>query len=227
MRDHDPLQASFDGHPDASGVLPLAQRARAGDAAALAALFERFREPLRRIVRIRMSDQLRHAGALDSLDIVAQSFAKAWTKLDDFELRSERAVLSWLARIAERQIMDELDKVRASKRGSRRTFRIDDLLGQSFGSSGGFDPAADDTLPEGHAQRAELCRIVDEAVQELDGKDKEVILLRTYGNADWEDVARLIDAPNVKAAQATHYRARTRLASILARRMPGEFRGES
>jgi len=226
MSPSDPLLQSCDGLPDVSGVLPLARRARTGDQAALTELFTRFQEPLRRIVRIRMGARLRHTSGLESLDVVQQTFTKAWTKLDEFEPRSERAVLSWLARIAERQIHDEYDKGRAAKRGGGTTTSLEQLLGSRPGSSQGLDPAADDSLPDHRAERAELCRIVDEAVQELDDHYREVILLRTYGDADWDEVARLIDAPSIKAAQAVHFRARARLASILTRRLPQDLDGE-
>lgn len=228
MAIQDPLQQSFDGFPSTSGVLELARRAQSGDQDALTRLFQHYQEELRRIVRIRMGAQLRVAGGLESLDVVQQTFMKAWTKLDDFQITSERGVLGWLARIAERQILDELDKTRAEKRALRRTVSIEDILGLNLSSSSlAFEPAASDTLPEGHAMRAELRRIVDEAVQELDDAQREVILLRNYADADWDEVQRQTGAPTVKAAQATHFRARARLATILARRLPSDLLGEA
>jgi RNA polymerase sigma factor (sigma-70 family) len=224
MAERDPLTDSFDGPPSATGTLPLAHQAQRGDAQAMAALFERFREPLRRIVRIRMGAQLRRSSGLESLDVIQQTFMKAWSKLDEFELRSERSVLSWLARIAERQILDEADKQRAAKRGSNTTVSIDAILGFGAARNPALEPAATGSTPDGHAQREELRLIIDAAVQELDESYRELILLRNYGDADWDDIARHTGAPNVRAAQAMHYRARARLASILAQKLPREFR---
>jgi RNA polymerase sigma-70 factor (ECF subfamily) len=227
MADRDPLNDSFDDPPSAAGTLPLARQAQSGDALAMTALFERFQEPLRRIVRIRMGAQLRHSSGLESLDVIQQTFMKAWCKLDEFELRSERSVLCWLARIAERQILDEADKLRASKRAASTTVSIETLFGVGPERSSRFDPTSSGSTPDGHAQREELKQIIDEAVQELEENHREVILLRNYSDADWDEVARHIGAPNVRAAQAMHYRARARLASILAQKLPREFRAES
>lgn len=227
MADRDPLSDSFDEPPSASGTLPLARLAQRGDAEAMTALFERFQEPLRRIVRIRMGVKLRTSSGLESLDVIQQTFLKAWSKLDEFELRSERSVLCWLARIAERQILDEADKLRTSKRSAGTTISIETLLGVGNERSSHNEPTASGSTPDGRAHREELKQIIDEAVQELDENHREVIILRNYSDADWDEVARHIGAPNVRAAQAMHYRARARLASILAQKLPREFRAES
>lgn len=200
--------------------LALAQRAQKGDDDALNELFRRYQEPLRRIVRIRMGAHLRRHGGLESMDIVQQTFAKAHTKLEDIEIRSPQAILSWLARIAERQVHDANDHMSARKRDYRRTSPLafgDD----SFGSVFDFEPEATDTLPEDRASGEELKAVIDEAMLELKDEYREIILLREYAQADWETITREVGAPNVRAAQATHYRARAKLGAILAQRMPG------
>ena len=210
---------------DTTGVLPLARKAQAGDEAALDELFRRFQEPLRRMVSIRLGAHIRSAGALESMDIVQQTFLKANSKIGTFEVRSERSVLSWLAKIAERQIFDASDKALAGKRDWRRSIRLDDLLHANDSSSGGFDPASGETGPGDRAERNEVQRIVDAAVEELSDEYREVILERDFAKADWESVAAAIGAVNVRAAQARHYRARARLASILGRRLPSDSVG--
>ncbi len=216
--DPDPLEQSFDHRPEVSDdILPIARRAQAGDEQALNELFTRYQEPLRRIVRVRLGTRIRQAGVLDSMDIVQETFANAHRKLPEFEIRHERSVIAWLARIAEYQIHDAHDYVSAKKRDAGRVARLDELLG---GDS--FDPEADQTRPEGHAARNELREIVDECVADLKDDYREVILLRDYAQADWNTITEQIGAKNVKAAQATHYRARGALAVKLARRLPDD-----
>lgn len=198
--------------------LELARRAQKGDEEALNELFRLYQEPLRRIVRIRMGAHLRRRGGLESMDIVQQTFAKAHTKLEDIEIRTPQAILSWLARIAERQVHDANDHMSARKRDYRRTSALQ-FGDESFGSVFDIEPEATDTLPEDRAQRNELRGAVDEAMLELRDDYREILLLRDYAQADWETIAAEVGAPNVRAAQATHYRARAKLASLLAHRM--------
>jgi RNA polymerase sigma-70 factor (ECF subfamily) len=196
--------------------LDLARRAQTGDEEALNELFRRYQEPLRRIVRIRMGAHLRRQGGLESMDIVQQTFAKAHTKLEDVEIRTPQAILAWLARIAERQVHDANDHMSARKRDYRRTSALQ-FGDESFGSVFDIEPEATDTLPEARAERNEMKVAVDEAMLELRDDYREIILLRDYAQADWESIAEEVGAPNVRAAQATHYRARAKLASLLSR----------
>lgn len=196
--------------------LELAQRAQNGDDDALNELFRRYQEPLRRIVRIRMGAHLRRQGGLESMDIVQQTFAKAHSKLEDIEIRTPQAILSWLARIAERQVHDANDHMTARKRDYRRTSALQ-FGDESFGSVFDVEPEATDTLPEDRAERNEMKIAVDEAMLELRDDYREIILLRDYAQADWDTIATEVGAPNVRAAQATHYRARAKLASLLSR----------
>ncbi len=216
----DPLEQSFEGRPAVSGIMPIAERAQAGDQDALNQLFQHFQEPLRRIVRLRLGKQLRHASQMDSMDFVQNTFAKAHDKFAGFELRHESGIIAWLARIAERQISDAHTHANAGKRDHTRLARLDDLLGFS---ESGFDPASDETLPEGRAWRAEMRGIVDECVEELTEEYRELILLRDYAQADWATIVEATGAPTAGAAQTKHVRARASLSVKLARRFPDGF----
>lgn len=216
----DPLEQSFEGRPPLSGIMPMAKRAQAGDEEALNQLFQHFQEPLRRIVRLRLGRRLREASQMDSMDFVQNTLAKAHEKFSTFELRHESGIIAWLARIAERQISDAHTHASASKRDHNRLARLDDLLGFSEKR---FDPASDETLPEGKVWREELCAIVDECVQELSDEYREMILLRDYARADWATIVEATGAPSAGAAQTKHVRARTALSVKLARRFPDGF----
>ena len=198
--------------------LDLARRAQKGDDEALNELFRRYQEPLRRIVRIRMGAHLRRHGGLESMDIVQQTFVKAHAKLETVEIRTPQAILAWLAKIAEHQVHDANDHITARKRDYRRTTPLqfgDDSMGSVFD----IEPEATDTLPEDRAERNEFKLAIDEAMLELKDEYREIILLREYAQADWETIATEVGAPNVRAAQATHYRARAKLASLLSHQM--------
>lgn len=202
--------------PDDS--LELAHRAQKGDQEALNELFQRYEGPLRRIIRVRMGAHLRREGGLESLDIIQQTWMKAYSKLEHIEIRSAQALLSWLARIAERQVHDALDHMRAAKRDVRRTgplMIVDECTDSVFG----YEPTATDTLPGERAERDELKEAIDTAMLELKDEYREVILLRDYEKREWESITEEIGAPTVRAAQATHYRAKMKLASLLGNRL--------
>lgn len=221
----DPLEESFDRRPPESdliepNLIELAKRARAGDAAALNDLFERYGEPLRRIVSVRLGTKLRGDAGIESMDVVQNTFMRAQAKFPEFEALHEGAVLAWLSRIAELQIREEYGRARAEKRGNDRTIRFGELLGNSLGNDQALELAGHGTLPEGHAERRELAEIVDDCVASLTDEHRELILLRVYAQADWQTIAHQTGAPNVKAAEAKFYRARIALASRIARRLP-------
>lgn len=218
----DPLYESLDGSPRPErdeDALALARRAQDGDEQALNSLFERYQEPLRRIVRIRMGGHLRRQGGFESMDMVQRTFAKAHAKLSSVELRDPRSILNWLARIAERQIHDANDYISAEKRDWRRTAPLQGSSSGTAESTPGFQPEATDTLPEQRALRNELQATIDEAMLELKDEHREVILLRDYSGLEWLDIAEQLEKDNVHAAQELHRRARIRLARILSARL--------
>ncbi|MEM6672385.1 MAG: sigma-70 family RNA polymerase sigma factor [Planctomycetota bacterium] len=192
----------------------LAQRAQKGDEQALNELFRRYQEPLRRIVRIRMGAHLRRQGGLESMDIVQQTLAKAYTKFEHVEIRTPQAILAWLAKIAERQVRDANDHMSASKRDYRRTGALQ-FSEDSLDSVFDMEPEANGSLPDESAEREELRRVVDDAMLELRDDYREIILLRDYAQADWQTIADEVDAPNVRAAQATYRRAKSKLGTLL------------
>jgi len=218
----DPLEESFDRRPVESDVMLLARRAREGDSDALNRLFERYGEPLRRIVSVRLGTKLRRDAGIDSMDVVQNTFMRAQAKFPEFEPLHEGAVLAWLSRMAEFQIRDEVGRAKAAKRGSNQIVGLEDAFGGAFGNDRALDLAGQGTLPEGYAERRELAEIVDECVADLSEEHRELILLRVYAQADWRTIAQQIGADNVKAAEAKFYRARIALASRIARRLPDD-----
>lgn len=218
----DALQASMDGAPSPAqdtDSLDVALRAQAGDEGALNDLFRRYQEPLRRIVRIRMGSHLRRQGGLESMDMVQRTFAKAHAKLATVELRNSRSILNWLARIAERQIYDANDYMSAEKRDWRRTAPLQGQAPGNAESNVGFQPEAQNTLPEQGAVRSELQNTIDEAMGELKEEHREVILMRDYSGSDWATIAEELGRESVHAAQELHRRARIRLARSLTSRL--------
>ncbi|MHC4838623.1 MAG: RNA polymerase sigma factor [Planctomycetota bacterium] len=88
----DDTQPPSDGDlPELDRSVDLVARFQAGDEEALAALWARYEERLRRIVRVELRAQLRPK--LDPDDVLQDAYLQARKNMTSFELRSHGAIL--------------------------------------------------------------------------------------------------------------------------------------
>lgn len=204
--------------PDVAHSLVLARRARDGDERALNELLERYQERLRRIVRVRMGAGLRRE--LESMDVVQEALIVAARKIDTAQLRTHASILSWMASIAENQLRDAHDHATAQRRDRRREVPLQPAGPPGDTEAGREDHlAANDTLPEDRAARGELAELVDEAMAELSEEHREVILLRDYSGASWDEVRVALGRASAGAVQELHRRAWIRLRRLVRPRI--------
>lgn len=213
-----PLHESLDpaGLPDLTESMRLVREAQGGSREALEALLGRYQDRVHRIVRVRLSTKLRRH--VESMDVVQETLRKAADAIGELELRSQAAILQWLARIAENQMLDVHRRMSAAKRDRLREVPIDDGS-ERASSSGG--PAADVLPPDEQAARNELSRLVDECVAALPDDYREVITLRTYCGGSWEWVTAQMGKESSEAVRQLHRRATIRLARVMQERMRG------
>lgn len=188
--------------------LEYVARAKRGDREALEALMSRYQDRVRRIVRIRMGSRLR--SQVESMDIVQETFLTAVKKLGDFEPRDHASILQWLSRIACNQIHGAHDYHTAQRRDQDRCVPLVDE-----------DLTARQTLPEEHAQKAEVRELLDEAMAQLPDDYREVVLLRDYCDGEWEFVAAQLGRPTAEAARELHRRAWIKLRRIVGPKLGG------
>lgn len=200
--------------PDPTESLRLLDEAQNGDRRALEDLLARYQDRIRRIVRIRLSVNLRTR--IESMDIVQETLSAAFQHINDLQPRSTASILQWLSRIAENRIRDAWRSHFAEKRDPRREVNIEALL-----SSGG-GPDSPTKTPDEHASQRELESVVDEAMAQLPEDAREVILLRTYQGGSWDFVARQLDRPGADAARQLYRRARVQLGRLVRRRLQFE-----
>lgn len=195
---------------DVTLSVDLVRRAQGGDRAALDRLFARYYERVRRIVRVRLGRELR--SALDSSDILQDTFGAAVTAFDRFEMRDEASLIRWLATLAERQITDAVDRHGAQKRDRKREVPLERP------SVAGQDPEDGSPRPPEHAASEEETALVDAALRELPEEYRELILWRDYAGAEWDVVARETGRPTAAAARMMHSRAMVELGKLVRRR---------
>lgn len=155
----------------------LVTAALAGDRAAFGQLVDRYK-------RIVFSIALRHLRNEDeAMDLVQDTFLKAWTKLDSYQPDSN--FKAWICRIAAN---GSIDRIRRNR--TRRADELDDRIGEdqlaegrtpSIGTWGRSTPlqqtelnvlgerllAALETLPEAHRQCVLLCDVHGYSYQEI------------------------------------------------------------
>ena len=147
---------------DVTRSLDLLRRAQDGDDSAVNLLFTRYYERVRRIVRMRLGPVLRRR--VDSGDILQETFVAAVGCFDRFEVRDEASFISWLARIAQRQVFAAADHHTAQKRDTGREVP---LVHSTETGKIGIDPAATGLSPLESLSHDEQTRRVEECISEL------------------------------------------------------------
>lgn len=193
----------------------LAELAQRGDSAAIGMLLVQHRGRLLRMVHLRMDQRLQ--GRIDPGDVVQEACAEAARRLDEFLRRPEVPFYIWL-RFLTAQKLVELH--RHHVRVKARTVDREVPLFQ------GWLPEASSTLlaaqllgrattPSQAAIRAERqCRLQD-ALDELDSGDREILVLRHFEQLSNVEAAGVLGL-NESTASRRHLRALKRLKRILS-----------
>lgn len=183
--------------------------AKEGDRDALERLFERYSDRVLGIVRIRMGARLRRH--LDSRDIVQESLEEAFLAFDRFEIREDARFLQWLATIVEHRIANKAHYYEAQKRDEGRNVPL---------TAGKLEPARtrSQASPSSEIAQQEEQQLVVECIASLPERYRELITLRDYVGASWQDVAEATGHPSSEAARMTHARARRALGTLLRER---------
>ena len=197
--------------------LDLVRSAQNGDNAALNLLFERYYERVRRVVRMRLGNKLRQE--MDSGDILQETFLAAAKAFDKYEVREEAALINWLAKLAENQIIRAADYHGAQKRAQDRKMHIQSLAGagnqsdaQTFQLPGDAPKPVDEAA--GHEEEA----LLESCVAQLGDEHRELIILREYAGASWDEIARETGRPSADAARMMHGKAMLELSKLLKER---------
>ena len=193
-------------------TLELVKRAQAGSDEALSSLFQRYYERVRRIVRIRLGSRLR--SRMESGDILQDTFMSALGSFDHFEMRDEASFIQWLSRIAENQIRDAADYVKAAKRDVAREVPLAGT-GPDSDESMGIDPVASGMLPADALSIGEQTLVVEQCLEQLSDEYRELVVLRDYVGMSWDQIAEVTGRPSPDAARMKHATAMASLARLV------------
>ena len=180
-----------------------------GDAAALDELFARYFPIVRRIAGSRMGRPIDQMADRD--DIAQEALMQAFRNIDAFEMRSEGAFRSWLARIVQAKVIDQRRHTHSKKRGSGKIQMLTDAHSQSRGRP---EPPGGPT-PSQVAQGNELEHSYESALLRLSEFHRELINLRDLCEMTYADIAIELDLNTAATARMATHRARQKLKETL------------
>lgn len=189
----------------------LVERARAGERAAFGELVDMYK---RLVFSICMS-HLRNED--EAMDLVQDTFLKAYTKLDSFQPGSN--FKAWLCRIAAN---GSIDRIRRKK--TRRADEIDDRVLTADGLQEGNTPAISTYGRVSPLRNAELDRLGKALVTALNGlpeSHRQCVLLCDVHGYSYAEIAEQLGIPKGTVMSRLFY-ARKKLQADLA-----EYREEA
>lgn len=201
---------SAEGEAEIAGLLA---KVRAGDQAALAELFAAHRDKLRRMVQLRLDHRL--AGRVSASDVLQEAYIDAVKRIDHYFAKPDQSFFGWLRLVVGQRLADVHREHLAQKRDAGQEVPI------NRGAPGGADSAClaacllgGGTSPSNAAARTESFGQLEEALNQMDPLDREVLALRHFEELSNAETAALLGIQSA-AASKRYVRALARLKQIL------------
>jgi RNA polymerase sigma-70 factor (ECF subfamily) len=200
---------------DPSDLDDLLRRARAGDQAALAGLFTRYRERLRQMVRLRLDRRLQ--GRLDPSDVLQEAYLDFARRLPEYTASSSLPFFLWLRGLTGQRLIDlHRQHLGAKMRDAAQEVSLyRGALPQASSVSLAAQLLGRLTSASQAAVRAETQIRVQEALNSMDPLDREVLALRHFEMLSNDETAQVLGIRK-SAASNRYVRALKRLKDILA-----------
>jgi len=155
----------------------LVHDAIAGRPEAVEALYGRVTPRVLAYVRMRMGQSLR--ARMDSRDILQATLLKSFERLSEFRGTTAPSLMAWLARIAEREILDRAD---FHQRARRSPVRETPLSGQDV-----LEARVTSVLSR--MIRDERIERLEAAMEGLSDAHREIVLLRKFQDLPFREIA--------------------------------------
>jgi RNA polymerase sigma-70 factor (ECF subfamily) len=201
----------------------LLEAARDGDEPALAALFERHRGRLERMVRLRLDGRLQ--GRVDPADVVQDAYLAVRAKFPHYSADPRVAFFVWLRLEVGQKLVDvHRFHLGAQLRSARQEVALHRGAMPQVSSVSLAEHLLGKLTTASHAaMRAELKVRVQEALNSMDPQDREVLVLRHFEELSNSEVAQVLGLKPT-AAVNRYVRALRRLKDVF-REMPGGVEG--
>jgi RNA polymerase sigma-70 factor (ECF subfamily) len=188
---------------DSSDTAGLLRRLRDGDSQAVAELFTRYRERLRRMVRLRLDRRLQ--GRIDPSDVLQEAFLDAAKRAAEYAAQPSMPPYLWLRFLTGQRLtalhrqhlgtkMRDAGQEVSLYRGALPQASSVSLAAQLLGRL---------TSPTQAAMRAEMQIRLQEALNGMDPLDREVLTLRHFEELSNNETAQVLGIQ--KAAASNRY----------------------
>jgi RNA polymerase sigma-70 factor (ECF subfamily) len=204
---------------DSTDVQELVQRLAEGDQQALAEVFARYRERLRRMVRLRLDRRLQ--GRVDPSDILQDAYLDVANRAAEYAANPTMPLFLWLRFLTgQRLLIVHRQHLGTKMRDAGQEVSLyRGALPQASSVSLAAQLLGRVTSPSLAAVRAEMQLRLQEALNSMDPMDREVLTLRHFEELSNSETARVLGIQ--KAAASNRYmRALKRLKEVLSS-MPG------
>lgn len=170
----------------------LVDKAANGDESALATILDIYRDRLRRMVLMRLNPLLR--SRLNPSDVLQESFIDARRQFAEYAINPRFSVYFWLRNIVSKRL-GKLHRFHldAEMRNANRELSLDANL---TGASSVFlatQLAASSTSIDRQLVQAEVQGRLQQALDEMEEKDREVIAMRHFEELSTEEIAEILN----------------------------------
>lgn len=194
---------------------PVLQRLKSGDETALAEFFSLFRERFLRMIRVRTDPRL--LGRIDPEDVMQDAYVDAAKRIHHFAKMECGSPYVWLRAIVAQTLINlHRQHLGVKARDAGREVSIHERWpAQTTSASMAHLLIANLTSPSRAAVRAELAEQLTAAVESMDARDREVLVLRHFEELTNSETAEVLGIEQ-KAASIRYVRAVRRLKQILS-----------
>ncbi|WP_162657110.1 sigma-70 family RNA polymerase sigma factor [Tuwongella immobilis] len=192
----------------------LLEQARQGDPAAVARLLAEYREPLRRVIDLRLDPAL--ARRVDASDIVQDVLLEANQRLTDYLRSPNMPFHLWLRHLAQDRIIDTHRQHRQAQR--RSIDREQPIQRPAWADESSLQLVAQlidpEQTPASAVIQQELQRRLDLAILRLEDSDRDIIQMRHHEQLSNQEVATILSLTEA-AASMRYLRAIRKLRALL------------
>jgi RNA polymerase sigma-70 factor (ECF subfamily) len=200
--------------PEAEKTQELLASAKEGNEEAIGKLLNRHRDALRRLVQMRLDKKIQRR--VDVSDIVQDVLLEANRRLSTYLEEPKMPFHLWLRHMARDRIIDAHRRHRASAK--RSVDREKPLASPSNVDRSTMELAAQlcdpNMTPAAAATMRELARRFEAAIDELEERDREVLMMRHFEHLTNQEVAQALSLTE-PAASMRYLRALRRLRALI------------
>ena len=199
---------------DSVQIKNLLDQAAQGDDDAREDLLKQHREPLRRMIALRLDPAI--AARVDASDVVQDVLLEANRRLNAYLQKPDMPFPLWLRHLAKDHIIDAHRRHRqAQKRGVDKEQPI---VPAAWANHSSIELAAQfmdgERTPASAAIQQEMERRIHAAIVKLEDKDRDMILMRHFEQMSNQEVAQTLELTEA-AASMRYLRALRRLKELL------------